>query len=41
MVAFPQSQKAGSVSVVLTGTVFLSGEYKSLGSCPMTFEMML
>lgn len=41
MVAFPPSQKAGSVSVALTGGAFLSGEYKSLGCCPMTFERML
>lgn len=41
MVAFPPSQKAGCVSVVLTGGVFLSGEYKSLGSCPMAFERVL
>lgn len=28
MAAFPPSQKAASVSVVHTGGVFLSGEYK-------------
>lgn len=41
VVVFPPSQKAGSVSVVLTGGVFLSGEYISLGCCPTTFERVL
>lgn len=41
VVVFSPSQKAGSVSVVLTGGVFLSGEYMSLGCCPTTFERVL